>query len=85
MVKMVGTQENGTQVVMLGLSWANLDRLRADGLKGFMNIRGVDIGVPVDIIITAAETEHEIADLLIREGFVGPDTKVNISDKLKSS
>ncbi len=70
-------------IVLLGLSFANLDRLRADGMKGFINIKATDIGgAPFDIMITAAATEADMATMLAE--FIGPDTKVHIDEKLKS-
>lgn len=80
---MTATAADGRTVVVLALSHRNLDRLRADGLKGFIKVNGKDIGVPVDIMITAGETEASMADAL--QEFIGPDTKVHVSDRLKQS
>lgn len=72
----------GEDLVLLGLSFANLDRLRADGLKGFIKISAADIGgAPFDIMITAAPTEADMAVMMAE--FIGPHTKVHIDDKLK--
>jgi hypothetical protein len=69
-------------LILLGLSHANLDRLRADGLNGAIKIKGKDLGIDVDIFITAAETETE----MLREfgSGIGPDTKVNIDKRFRS-
>lgn len=82
MIKATATGKNGRKYLVIGLSHRNLDRLRADGLKGFIKIEGKEMDLPIDILITAAETEavitHALGDL------IGPDTKVHMSEKLKS-
>jgi hypothetical protein len=37
MIKAVAKGADGKVHIFLGLSWANLDRLRADGLDGFID------------------------------------------------
>jgi len=81
MVKITAKGKDGRNVVVLGLSHRNLDKLRADGLNGFIKVIGAEIGIDCDILITAAETEAAIA-----EGFkdmIGPQTDVKVSDRLK--
>lgn len=72
---------NGRDTIVIGLSHENLDRLRADGLKGGIPIRKEKLGLDVDIFVTAAANELEMFEA-VRHG-ITPDTKVNISDKLK--
>lgn len=81
MIKAKGTV-GGRDVVFFGLSHANLDRLRADGLDGGIRIEGKKLGLSADIIITAAETEADIINGM-RESF-SEDTIVHLSEKLKS-
>lgn len=75
--------KNGRTIVLLGLSHANLDRLREQGLHGHIEIKGEDLEIgPVDILITAAETEQVMLETFIdgvREG-----TKLRIDPRLKS-
>ena len=68
-------------LLLLGLSFGNLDRLRAEALDGFIKIKGEEVGLPADIIITAGESE---AALMHAFGMIGPDTEVHISERLKS-
>lgn len=82
MVKFTATWKNGRTLLGLGLSHNNLDKLRSDGTNGFINIDGEQMGLPFDVIITAAATEQILAEHFAE--FVGPDTEVLISDKLKS-
>jgi hypothetical protein len=70
------------RTVILGLSHANLDRLRADGLQGAIRVLGNDIGADIDIFITAAETEQAMLEAF--QDNIGPETKVNIDKRLKS-
>ncbi len=69
-------------LVLLGLSHANLDRLRAEGLKGGIRIQGAELGIDVDIIITAAPTEAHMLDAIAEQ--IGPSTRVHIDQKMKS-
>lgn len=69
-------------LILLGLSHANLDRLRADGLKGGISIKGEELGVAVDIFITAAPTEAHMLDAIAIR--IGPETQVRVDKKLKS-
>jgi hypothetical protein len=72
----------GRPSLILGLSHANLDKLRADGLDGHIHIDGKEMGCDHDIYITAAATEGDMLRAFqdgIQEG-----TKLHISEKLKS-
>ena len=82
MIKASATGRDGKSYLIVGLSYANLDKLRADGTSGFIKINGAEMNLAVDVIITAGETEASLAHDL--EQFIGPDTKVHISEKLKS-
>lgn len=83
MIKATGTTPKGTKVLLIGLSHRNLDKLREDGLKGYIKVDGDAIGWPGhQIMITAGETEAVMAEVLGE--FIGPETIVNTSDKLKN-
>jgi len=81
MLKATAKSKDGHTVLVLGLSHKNLDKLRVDGLNGFIKVLGTEVGIPVDIIITASETEASLAEGF--KQFIGPETKVHVSDKLK--
>jgi hypothetical protein len=72
---------NGREIVLLGLTHANLDRLRTDGLKGCILVDGAEMGIPFDIHITAAENERAMLDAF--QDSIGPDTKLHIDNKVK--
>lgn len=80
MMKLKGTFR-GREMVVLGLSHANLDRLRADGLSGYIQISGDELGIAFDILITAAENERVMLEAFA-DGIVA-GTILRISDKLK--
>lgn len=81
MMKARGTWRGG-EVLILGLSHANLDKLRADGLDGCIRVLGSEVGLPVDVVITAARTELELVEAF--SAVLTPDAKVHISDRLKN-
>lgn len=81
MIKARAKGKDGRTLVVLGLSDANLDRLRAQGLNGGIKINGSELGIDCDILITSASTEVEITQELAR--FIGPSTDVKISKRLK--
>lgn len=72
----------GREVLLIGLSDANLDRLRLQGTDGYIRIEGREVGIGVHIVITAGPTEAELVDL-VSDG-IGPDPTVHISERLKS-
>lgn len=83
MIKAAMIADSGKKILLIGLSHGNLDQLRTNGLKGCIKVEGDAIGWPgYEIIITAGETEVLIAESLSE--FIGPDTKINISQRLKS-
>lgn len=82
MMKIKTPNFRGKPAVVLGLSHANLDRLRADGLNGHIHIKGEELQIPFDIVITAAETEGVMLQAF-QEG-IQAGTKVAIDKRLKS-
>lgn len=82
MIKASATGKDGRTIVILGLSHANLDKLRADGTNGFIKVIGNDIDIgDIDIIITAGETEAHLTEVLGE--FIGPETKTVVAKRLK--
>lgn len=70
------------KIVLLGLSFDNIERMRADPLNDFIKINGAELGMSHDIWITAARTDAELGELLL--GSVDANTKIHIDPKLKS-
>lgn len=83
MIKAIATDgTTGRKILMIGLSFGNLDKFRAEPGDTFIRIRGQEVGLPVDVIIFSGETEAQLADLMA-EGF-GPDTQVHVSQRSKN-
>lgn len=80
MIKATATGPNGRTILMIGLSFGNLDKFRADPGDTFIRIDGREIDLPIDVIIFSGETEAHCAELIP----IGPGTKVNVSDRLKT-
>jgi hypothetical protein len=82
MIKATIPGKDGRTALYVGLSFGNLDRFRQQPLDTFIKIDGKEMGLPMDVVLFSGRTEAEMAELLA--GGIGPDTKVHISDKLKS-
>jgi hypothetical protein len=64
MLKAVGTR-NGRKTLMIGLSFGNLDLFRAAPGESFIEIKGSDVGLPVDVVIFSGETEEHLANIFM--------------------
>lgn len=73
---------DGRTMLMLGLSFNNLDKLRAEPRDTFIKIDGKTMGLPIDVMIFSGETEAHLAELI--KNSIGPDTIVHVDPKLKS-
>lgn len=81
MIKGIATV-NGRRTVMLGLSFKNLDKFRAEPGDTFIPIDGKEMGLPFDILIFSGETEAHLQGMI--QHSIGPDTIIHIDPKLKS-
>ena len=81
MIKATATQGDRT-LLMIGLSFGNLDRFRAEPSDTFICIDGKEMGLPIDVLLFSGKTEADMQALMA--GSIGPDTKVHIDPKLKS-
>lgn len=80
MLKATATGPDGRPLLVIGLSFRNLEVFRQRPGDTFIKIAGAELGLPIDVVIFSGETEAHLA----RHVPVGPDTIVHISDKLKS-
>jgi hypothetical protein len=81
MIKAIASDGTGKNILVIGLSFANLDKFRKEPGDTFIRIRGAEVGLPVDVMIFSGQTEAHCAKTL--EAGIGPDTKVNVSPRLK--
>ena len=82
MIKAIAADGTGKKILMIGLSFGNLDKFRAEPGDTFIRIRGQEVGLPVDVLIFSGETEAQMADLLAKG--IGPGTKVYVSPRSKN-
>lgn len=80
MIKATAKGADGRDLLVIGLSFGNLDRFREQPGDTFIRIDGKEIGLPVDVVIFSGETEAKLSEYIP----IGPGTKVNVSDRLKS-
>ncbi len=71
----VGT--DGRRHLLIGLSFGNLDRFRAQPGNTYITIDGWEFGLAVDVLIFSGETEERCAEAI--QALIGPNTKVTIT------
>jgi hypothetical protein len=79
MIKAMAAGPDGKTVLVIGLSWGNLDRFRADPLNTHIRIDGAEMGLPLDIIIMSGRTEAEMGEFMAE--FIGPDTTIHVDPR----
>lgn len=82
MIKATATGPDGRTILLIGLSFGNLDKFRAEPGETFIRVEGKALGIPVDLMIFSGETEAHCAESL--KGSIGPDTKIHVDPKLRS-
>jgi hypothetical protein len=82
MIKATAKGADGRELLVIGLSFKNLDRFRQQPGDTFIRIDGKEMGLPLDVMIFSGETEAHCAETL--SGGIGPGTKVHTDDRLKS-
>jgi hypothetical protein len=66
------TIRDGRRLLVIGLSFGNLDRFRREPRDTYIKINGEEMGLPIDVLLFSGETEEAMAKLMP----IGPDTKV---------
>lgn len=69
-------------LVLLGLSFGNLRKFMSEPLDTFIKVEGKDMELPFDILLFSGDNEAHMLDAF--KNHIGPNTKLHISDKLKS-
>ena len=82
MIKGTAKGADGRDMLMIGLSFGNLDRFRAEPGDTFIKIDGKEMGLTFDVLIFSGETEAHLQTMVA--GGIGPDTKIHIDPRLKS-
>jgi hypothetical protein len=81
MIKATATL-NDRQLLMIGLSFGNLNKFYSEPGDTFIKINGKEMDLPIDVLIFSGKTEAHLQELM--EKSIGPDTIVHIDPKLKS-
>lgn len=81
MIKATATMDD-RKVLMIGLSFGNLDRFRREPGDTFIKIDGREMGLPIDVLLFSGETEAHLQTLV--QHSIGPDTILHIDPRLKS-
>lgn len=85
MIKFVATRRDGSQMLFLGLSAANLELLPQDRpIRVDLAEVGLGVGQELaEVIIFAGSTENEMMEQVVGAGFITPNTKVTIDPRLR--
>ena len=73
---------NGRDTVIIGLTFGNLAKLRAEADATYLHIEGAEMSLPFDIIIFSGKDVKTLLEL-IAPG-ISADTKVTIDPKLRN-
>lgn len=73
---------DGREMLVIGLSFGNLEKFRAEPGDTFIKIDGREMGMSSDVMIFSGETEAACAATI--QEFIGPKTKTTVSDRLKN-
>jgi hypothetical protein len=74
---------DGRKLLMVGLSFGNLDKFRAEPGETYVRIDGKEMGLPIDVLIFSGETEAHMHTMMASA--IGPDTKVHVDPRLKKT
>ncbi len=76
-------RQNGGEILMLGLSKQNLNRIE-EGMPLHVRREVHGDGIPEgwEIVIFTGKTEQEMQKMFVEGGLIGPDTKINIDPRL---
>jgi hypothetical protein len=82
MNKASATQADGRTALLIGLSFGNLDKFRAEPGDTFIKIDGKAMDLPIDVLIFSGEAEAHMETTLAKA--FTEKTIVHIDPKLKS-
>jgi hypothetical protein len=82
MIKATTTTPEGRTRLLLGLSFGNLDKFRAEPGDTYIHIDGKEMDLPIDIVLFSGETEAHLQTMLASA--ITEKTVVHIDPRLKS-
>lgn len=75
MIRAKCDQTSGVPLLLLGLTFRDLDLMREAPGDDHIVIRGADLGLPMDLVIFAGQDDQALFKLV--KGGISPDTKLN--------
>lgn len=63
-IKAIARKPDGRQVLMLGLSFGNLDKFKAEARDTYILVDGAALSLPIDVMIFSGENEQALAAAL---------------------
>jgi hypothetical protein len=72
---------DGRTLLILGLSYGNLDKFYAEPGETFIRVDGKEMDLPFDVLLFSGRTEAHLAELM--KDTIGPKTIIHIDPKLK--
>lgn len=82
MIKATATLPDGRKLLVIGLSFGNLDKFRAEPGDTYIRIDGKEMKLPLDVLLFSGETEAHMQEAIA--GAIGSDTVIHVSPRLKS-
>jgi len=73
MIKFTARRENGRQIIGIGISAVNVERLK-EGKPIHVNLEEMGLPWKAEILLMYGETEQAMADELSEAGMIGPET-----------
>jgi hypothetical protein len=82
MIKASAKGPDGRTILVIGLSFGNLDKFRAEPGDTFIKIDGRELGMSADVMIFSGKTEADCAGMIA--DLIEPQTTVTTSGRLKN-
>ena len=67
MLKGVATGPNGRKVLLVGLSFGNLQKFKDEPRDTHIRITAEETGLPIDVLIFSGETEEAMAEMFTQQ------------------
>jgi len=68
-----GNTKTGRELIGFGLTAKNVEQLKAGNP---VHVMGVEMGIPIDVMIFYGETEQDMTRMLIKEHLIDPERTV---------
>jgi predicted alpha/beta-fold hydrolase len=83
MINATATMPDGRTLLILGLSFGNLNKFLTEPGDTFIKVNGTLMDLPIDVLLFSGRNEAHLMELM--KDTIGPNTKVHIDPKVKDS